>query len=222
MKLSSQHIAQIEKYLDVKELTQVDIRNEVIDHIAIGVEKSMRNDNDSFECAFNDQTQVWDEELKDYSSFWLGYGWVGPKLMMQKCVKEIKRTYFFSLLMAVTLWVAFIIMSQVVNITVVVHRISNILGVTCLGIFFLIIYAFYKMKNSGFDTSYRYLYKLNAVGFSFMYVVFNPLWSNKLDFTSFTIEAFANSLFYSVLLIFGYQFWKLYKKHMDTKTFVLA
>ena len=93
MRLTQEQIQHIEDYLDTRRLRQLDIRMEVLDHISVSIETDIKEHSLSFVDAFEIQRITWDEELRDYSSYWLGFMWSGPKIMINKCVRLIKKTY---------------------------------------------------------------------------------------------------------------------------------
>lgn len=217
MKLNQKQLLQIEKYLDFKELMQVDIRNEVLDHMAINIESVIENDNLSFKDAFIAETRVWNSELESSSSFWLGWYLVGPKLLIQKCVKEVKQMYLWSAVFTTTLLFLIFLINKVFNIELLTADINIGLGVIYLLIFVFALAGFYIMKASEIETTYRHLYKINAIGFCFMYLVFNPLWSDSIRVSLFNEDALFTALLHAILLVFGCQFLRLYNKHFNTK-----
>ena len=93
MKLTQEQIATIEGFLNRMELTQIDLRNEVLDHISEAISVSMMHQQLSFEEAFTIEKQKWRDDLQSHSSYWLGLMWMGPKIVIQKCVKHTKIIY---------------------------------------------------------------------------------------------------------------------------------
>jgi hypothetical protein len=217
MKLDKKHISQIEKYLDSKELVQVDLRTEVLDHMAMNIENVMESHNLTFEDAFNNEVRIWNVELKGHSSFWLGWYWKGPKLMIDKCVSEFKNMFkiFFGLFtVLLVIWVFF---RRVLQIEIPTHEISIILGSIYIGVLCFILIGYHQMKNSVVETSFKHLYKINAVGFAFMYLVFNPIWTNSFQMNAEGMNDLSVIFFHSALLAIGHLFWALFKKHSITK-----
>lgn len=221
MRLNKKQLLHIERYLDFKELIQIDLRTEVLDHIALNIETALNNDNVTFKDAFNSAIKIWDAELESSSSFWLGWYWVGPKLLMNKCVKEVKKMYFWSIFLTCVFLCFLFLLNKVVRVEVLSNEINIGLGVTYLLIFMFTVIGFFKMKVSGVETTFRYLYKLNAIGFCFMYLAFNPLFSNGLRNALFNGDTMFTTLLHSILLIFGFNFLTLYNKHFSTKKLVL-
>ncbi|MFW2376175.1 MAG: hypothetical protein ACN4ES_06490, partial [Cellulophaga baltica] len=57
--LREDQLLNIETYLNQKDLTQIDLRNEVLDHIANGIETKMDSESRSFEEAFSKEVITW-------------------------------------------------------------------------------------------------------------------------------------------------------------------
>lgn len=223
MKLNQKQLLHIEKHLNYRELTQLDLRNEVLDHMALNIEKDMEDNNIGFIDAYNQEIQNWNSELKEYSSLWLGWMWVGPKIMMQKCIKETKRMYFISAGLAVILMLVCVLYTKLFGLEFPTPSI-----VTALGIIYLIYFGFalighFKISASNFETTYKHLFKINAIGYGLFYVIINPIWTGALNNSFFLSEdSFLVIPFHAVLLVFGYQFWALYKKHFNAKKMLLS
>ncbi len=210
-----EQIHQIEAYLNFKELTQIDLRNEVLDHMSNGIEKSIKEKDLSFEEAFNQEGKKWNLELENYSSFWLGWAWSGPKLMIKKCVAQMKKTYFITLIFTLLLMALSYSMITFFQFGKHLDIITKALGILYLGFFFSIVFAHLKIKFSKFTTSYSYLFKINAVGSAFFYLWFNPIWSKFSGFETAGTEMWVTLFFHMLLISFAYTYWDLYKLHFN-------
>ena len=210
-----EQIHQIEAYLNFKELTQIDLRNEVLDHMSNGIEKSIKEKDLSFEEAFNQEGKKWNLELENYSSFWLGWAWSGPKLMIKKCVAQMKKTYFITLIFTLLLMALSYSMITFFQLGKHLDLITKALGILYLGFFFSIVFAHLKIKFSKFTTSYSYLFKINAVGSAFFYLWFNPIWSKFSGFETAGTEMWVTLFFHMLLISFAYTYWDLYKLHFN-------
>ncbi|NND80242.1 MAG: hypothetical protein HKN53_10100 [Maribacter sp.] len=221
MNLTTEQIQQIKTYLDFKELNQLDLRNEVLDHMANGIEKSIKKEGLTFKEAFNQEIKKWNPELGEYSSFWTGWTWTGPKLMITKAVKETKKFYLKSFM--ATVIISLIIHMMYISLIGIDYLsiLNGFVGVVYIAILFLTFLFFWRIKASKYQSTYSYLYKIYAIGFAFMYLAFNPL---LLD-SSMILgkeEVYNLTLFlHSFLLSFAYTFWDLYKSHIDSKKLVL-
>jgi hypothetical protein len=222
MKINEQQLLQIEKYLDLKELVQIDLRNEVLDHMAANIEKNMEDGIVNFKEAFYSEKELWNNDLQNSSNFWLGWYWVGPKILIQKCVKEIKKMYLSSTLAIAGFFLLISFFSKAFQIELFSNQINISLGVLYLLIFIFVLVGFYKMKVSKIETTYRYLFKINAIGFCFMYLVFNPLWSESLSNSLFNGNSLFAIILHGFLLMFGSHFMTLYQKHTKVQKRVLV
>ena len=73
----------------------------------------------------------------------------------------------------------------------------------------------YRIKTTDYQTTFSFLFKINAIGVGFVYVLYNPLWTNfmsiyddgSLMYISIGLHAFAISFFF--------YFSSLYNSHMS-------
>ncbi len=95
-KLTAEQISLIEETLIEKGLVYEDIKLEFIDHIAIEIE--VENQECTFEEAFTKSFDKWELLLKETSS--LGYGIVGPKVIVERYTAIASKIFKSSLLSA--------------------------------------------------------------------------------------------------------------------------
>jgi len=222
MKLNSQQLLTIQRYLDSKELTQVDLRNELIDHMANGIEKAMCTGNLSFQEAYRIEIKKWHSELADYSSLWIGWAWHGPKIMIKKCVKKTRQMYLRTTLLAMGLTGLIAGISAVINFDPYYEVISQFVGVLFFAFLAALLFLHLKMATSGYPSTYKYLFKISAVGVGFVYLLFNPLALNLLPFGSEDKIMLAHLFLYSYFTCYSYTFWDLYKSHRALKKLKMA
>ena len=91
MRLSKEHIQQVEAYLTQKGLKYIDVRYEVLDHMVTDIEHLMNSKNISFEEASNQVYLKWNRSFYSKSSLWIGLAYSGPKLFIDNCVTIYKR-----------------------------------------------------------------------------------------------------------------------------------
>lgn len=201
MKISKQEFNQIQKYLDKVELTQVDLRNEVLDHMITSIEQRKLDQNLSFEELFGQEIKKWKKDLdNDYSS-WLGLFWSGPRIMIKKCSKMT--TVFFLRIFLIAALLAGLMFSGNQS-SELIFWFTRIIGYAYLIGMCIMILLWFRIKASGFESTYKFLFKAHAVGFGFAYVTFNPLWSNillstndnKILFVHYFASIFWLGLFY--------------------------
>lgn len=176
MKLSESQIQQIENYLDRKELFQLDVRMEVLDHIIAGIEKAIQEEDIDFESAFATEKEKWQKDLNGYSSSWIGWVWSGPKIVIKKCESWIKKTYLISFICM--LCIGLPIYFWIDGLTEVTVRVINmVIGIGYYGFILWCIWAYYRMKNGAFKTTHLYLFGVQSVGALFLYLMFNLFFS---------------------------------------------
>lgn len=222
MKLSQNQIQKIETYLDFKELIQVDLRNEVMDHMATEIERSMGEKELDFNEALNQSITNWNLELADYSSWWIGWAWVGPKLMMQKAVKKTKQIYLRTILGIAVLMALFHLIYKVFDVSVFYETFNIVLGISYVIFLGLLLFGHFRIKNSDYHTSYRFLFKIHAIGFAFMYFVYNPIWNDSMMIFDLNPNYLWILFFHSFLISFAYTFWDLYQAHFKAKKYVVS
>jgi hypothetical protein len=211
MKISEQEFNQIQKYLDKVELTQVDLRNEVLDHMTTSIEQRRLNQNLSFEESFEQEIKKWKKDLdNDYSS-WLGLFWSGPRIMIKKCSK-ITTVFFLRIFLMAALLAGLILSGN--QSSELVFWFTKIIGYVYLIGLCLMIVLWFRIKASGFDSTYKFLFKAHAVGFGFAYITFNPVWSNILLSTNDNKILFAH--YFALIFWLGlfYFFFNLYTSHL--------
>jgi len=90
MELTTQQLQRVEHYLNVKEITYIDIRTEVFDHIVSDIETKMETEKLDFETVFYNVTDKWNVHLKQTSSCFFGRIFSVPKIVLDKAKKYIK------------------------------------------------------------------------------------------------------------------------------------
>ncbi|MGJ8733764.1 MAG: hypothetical protein ACSHW4_11480, partial [Cellulophaga sp.] len=98
MKLTAKEIRHIDEVLTERGLDYIDLKYEILDHIANSVEVSMTNEELSFKYAFSKELKNWEQEFKPYSHFLFGYTEVGPRIVIKRCVNLIKQLYLKSII----------------------------------------------------------------------------------------------------------------------------
>jgi hypothetical protein len=204
MKLEQKQLEVIENYLNWKELVQVDLKNEVLDHMATSIEDRMEEDEVTFSMAFKDVVLKWEKELTNYSSPLIGLLFSGPKMLIYMCVKELKPIYLGTGVIALLLSILFSIISRKYDISLFLEFSRNLFGYAyflALGIIITLHFAIRKIKSS-----FSYLFKTQAVGFAFLYIIYNPLITDIFGVFKSGEYVFIALLAYTVMLVFPFSF----------------
>ncbi|MEL4307085.1 hypothetical protein [Joostella sp. CR20] len=220
MKLTKEQIQTIEYALGKRGVDYIDLKYELLDHIATEVEQLMTDDATiSFEEACNIAFEKWKGTLKTSSSFWLGIVHSAPKIVIDSCVSIVKDlTYkligygvLISLLIFLILKVYPLEFSD--SLLIVIGVLQYAIG-TALLVLFLII------KRSNYKTSYSFVFNVNAIPFALYYVLFN------VGFEFYVVKSQDFDLiniFIQVLMIlypiYGY---RMFKKHFESRKNILT
>lgn len=221
MVLEKEQIQLIEKYLDNKELVQLDIRNEVLDHIANGIENSIEKDKISFENALKLEILKWDKALMNHSNLLLGLLYTGPRILITKCVKTLKRLYLYIVVLAFVIAVLLGKIHQYFN-EEMLRAISSFLGYIYLTAFVLAGTYFFILKKSNHKTSYGFLFGAHFLGSCIYYIIYNPLFLDMMPVFSENDYAWILYGFHGILISLIYSFYFLYKAHLKTQKLMLA
>lgn len=154
MSLSKEQIKFISDYLDKCEVNQIDVKLEVLDHIASQVEELIANEDFTFEEALKKVMKRWYPLFKDEKSFHIGLIYSFPKIVMNKLERRIKKTYLYLFMLFIFLALIFFFFNtdflKNESLNLFLDYINNFIGVCVLTILFLINY---KHKS----TTYRFL-----------------------------------------------------------------
>ena len=96
MELNKEQLQRVEHYLDVKDITYIDIRTEVLDHIVSDIETKITDDNLDFETVFYSVTDKWNVHLKQTSSWLYGIAYSAPKIVMKKVNNNFRKWFLIT------------------------------------------------------------------------------------------------------------------------------
>lgn len=116
MKLNTEQLGAIANYLNRMELFQLDLRDEVLDHMVTSIETKMKS-GISFDAAFELEICKWKKDLDTNSSYWLGLLWSGPKIVIEKCVKLVQRIYLKASIVSIVVLGIIHAMHDLISIT---------------------------------------------------------------------------------------------------------
>ena len=154
MKLTKEQITLISEYLEWCGIKYIDIKFELIDHIATDIEELMSAEELSFDQALKSAMKKFYPLLYQEKSFHVGLIYTFPKIVIKKIEAKIKKAYLpvvISLaIFALFTFVIKIDFSVSESLNYVVNSISAIIG-TC--ILLILISINYKSK----PTTYRFL-----------------------------------------------------------------
>ncbi len=212
MSLTKEQIQDIELYLEQKKLFVLDVKIEVLDHFANGIEQSMKVEKIGFLDAFEIERIKWENDFNIYTSFLFTHNEL-PKIVAKKWKKEEKKILVNSLFFTGLVTFLVVLFKTSLETKMDVSFLNKIIG---YGYFIYLVFIAilnFKITNTGKSTTYRNLFKINFSGVFIWFFVFNPLWLN-----TFQVESNGNVLSYGVFMsafvfCFSFSFLILYKKH---------
>jgi hypothetical protein len=210
MELTEQQLQRVEHYLNAKDITFIDLRFEVLDHIISDIEHEMINDKIDFDSTFGYVTNKWNKQLKHSSSYMFGAVFSVPKIVLEKAKKVYTKWYYtlFPILLVTYILVeksSDILSETAKNGLNMVFQISSI----CSLIIFLILFIL-KFKNKT-STTYRFI--LNTQSLS-LFITFILLF----DFSYINNAGNLDSIQVAMLIAFIYStisYFHFYKKHKE-------
>lgn len=164
MKLTVEQIYKIEETLVLNGVVYDDIKIELTDHIASDIEEVMINQGVDFKTALINSFDKWEVQLRPASNaFWTPFWLNGPKLFIDKWVKESKKQSIYWLLLSVfitftTIWI--IMQSKSNKFLVQLEQGYQILLIVLIVFLFIGRYLVYKSKTK---TIFSYMFNVNSV-----------------------------------------------------------
>lgn len=208
MKLTQIQIQKIEHFLDAKQLTYVDIRIEVLDHMISDIENMMNTKNFSFEKSFNKSMLKWNSQLRISSSYIIGLVYHRPKIVIQKADKIFLKWYVLMLFAAIS---SFTINFKALDQIIVNYdsSIKIIAGSFLLASSLALLFWYFKLLKSGIKTSYLFIYEKQVFLCSIFCIPYILI--NLFSSDSFLIGP--NIFFSCLMVLFTVLGYNLFKKH---------
>jgi hypothetical protein len=208
MELTTQQLQRVEHYLDKKNITYIDVRFEVLDHIVSDIETKMTKENLDFETVFYNVTEKWNTQLKETSSWLFGLGFSAPKIVLEKAKKNFKKWFFliptFYIIPYILIGkINFIYSENIESGLNLLFQIVTILS-TVLFLFLMI----FKNKKR---TTYSFILKTQSLNLLLGAILL-------IDFDFFNREEHLNPFQVGLLFsfVFGtYIYYHFYRKHQE-------
>ncbi|MEJ4089938.1 hypothetical protein [Galbibacter orientalis] len=174
MKLTQEQIQEIEYALNKRGLDYIDLKYELLDHIATDIEQLMTEDKTiSFDEAFNQAFYKWKDALNNSSSFWLGPANYIPTILLDKCITYIKR--YELTLIAGALLIAFSLYPIREEVLSVIKEFDFVIGGVYILYSLIVVAGIIGIKMFKYNTTYSYLFKLKSFPFLLISLQFNNL-----------------------------------------------
>ena len=207
MKLTEQQLQRVEHYLNVKDITYIDLRMEVLDHIVSDIETKMVKENLDFETVFYNVTDKWNPQLKETSSWLFGIGFSAPKIVIQKAKKVYWKQY---ILLFASYFLPFILLTHF-NFEIQNPNEFNffiIIKSTVVLSFVAFIYMLLT-KNNKIKTTYGFILKAQSLGVIAGLILLLLFFTKLKELNGIYIGMFCSSVFMT------FSYFHFYKKHKE-------
>jgi hypothetical protein len=211
MKLREEQYQNIESYLNSKGVCQIDLKHEILDHIASGVENNMLHNKCDYQKAFELEQLKWQSELNSFKMAYYNIDFKTPKILLRRYWNVVIRMYTSAIFMGFGL---FLCLSFLLNSGMVSMKHLNILlGISYVFVIAGITIAFFQMKVKDADTVDRIIFRATIGYFMAWLIVFNPFVSKM--YWVYEEGQFMSVFFFihTFLLSFSFNFSDLYRGH---------
>jgi len=210
MKLNKQQIQKIEDYLNDKKIDYLDIRFEVLDHLASDIETKMETSNIDFKASFEEVKLKWNKSFKETSSLMLGLIYQGPSVVIDKCVKIYKPYLLKGLALIILCGLSYkFLIKNLFSEEMIFDVIFILFSVVYTWVVF---YWFFNIKRTKLKSSYSFLYSTQILPNLFLMVL---ILTNLNDNSFLRFDSFSFT-FFSVLILSFFAGFSFYKNHFKT------
>ena len=207
MELSNEQIQLVDNYLNYKDITYIDLRVEVLDHIVSEIEDKMLQENVTFQDAFTIAKQKWNPQLKETTSMFFGLGFSAPKIVIQKAKKVYWKQYIY---LFASYFLPFLLLThfnlKIENPTE--YSFFILLKGTIILSFVAFIYMLIT-KKSKIDSTYGFILKSQSLG-AFTGLILLLIFCTKLkELNGIGIGMFCSFIYMTI------SYFIFYKKHKE-------
>ena len=154
MKLTKEQITIISDYIDYCGIKEIDIKLELVDHIATQTEEAIVMDGVSFEQALRKVMANWYPLFTKEKSFHIGLFYTFPKIVMKKIEARVKKTYIY-LVISFILWT---LLTFVLKLEFSINEITNsVVNFVSIAIGIAIVSILIRINFKTKPTTYRFL-----------------------------------------------------------------
>ncbi len=105
MKLTTEQINQIDTFLERNDVKYLDIKLELLDHIASQIEALISDQNSSFEEALTIITTHWKPRFRSSTSFLIGLFYSFPQIVLDRLLARMKKYHLFIFCFSVFIYI---------------------------------------------------------------------------------------------------------------------
>jgi len=216
LKFTNEELTQVNRYLDINGVVFVDVRFEILDHLIMDIEHEMRSNEMSFDTAFEIVCQKWKGSMEQTSSYWLGKGYLASKIVIDKSVQVLKKSYLKLFLMIVFSVLIGLVAQEVLDAFFIDNRliIKKALAGFAGGAIFLGTYWIYKMNKGDVKTSFSFMFSkvFGMFVFLFVFMTSTDFFKESQGVSFLTISIFSFGV-QSFVFLFG--LWYQHRKQVS-------
>jgi hypothetical protein len=208
MKLTTKQIATIEETLVLNGVVYDDIKLELLDHIATEIEAESSSEEKPFDVILKEVFEKWKPQLKPAAyGLWLGRGYAGPKIIMDKMATYTKSRLAYILFGSIPLTLLAISVIHLFNSeTAIAIFTKSIRGLYLAEVLFAAI-GWILIFKSKTKTTFSYLFKKRSI-----LIFFQPLligigiWPLKLLQSTLDVQIGFTYFLFVLALFFMFDF----------------
>ncbi|MDN3618355.1 hypothetical protein QWY81_02660 [Polaribacter undariae] len=207
MELTKEEIQKVEHYLNIKHITYIDLRVEVLDHIVSEIEDAMRKEKITFHYAFATAKQKWNPQLKETTSMFFGLGFSAPKIVIQKAKKVYWKQYVFLL---ASYFIPFLLLTHF-NFTIenpteysFFTLFKGVVIFSFLAFIYMLVFRNYKI-----ETTYGFILKAQSLGAFTGLIVLAVFFTRLKELNGINIGMLCSYIYMTI------SYFHFYKKHQE-------
>lgn len=208
MELTKEEIQLVCNYLNYKDITYIDLRSEILDHIVTEIEDIIQKEKVTFHYAFLTVKQKWNPQLKEASSMFFGLGFSAPKIVIKKAKKVYWKQYVFLL---ASYFLPFLLLTHF-NFKIenpAEYSFFNLLK----GVIVLSLVSFIYMllsRNHKIETTYGFILKSQSLGAFTGLIVLAIFFTSVDELNGINIGMLCSFIYMTI------SYYHFYKKHKET------
>ena len=188
MQLTKEQIQTIDAILEKKGIKYIDIKLELIDHIATQIEQEMSTKGANFETALCLTLDKWKRQFVYSSNFFVGFIHSFPKIILTKLISKAKKYFFMSSIIS-AIWI-FLINYYKNNMIEILKPFSAIVSMSSVVFSIIMVVLIVLVNYKSKPTTYRFLVNQSSP------ILFLSLIVIAFDETMVHLQLFYCSLFF--------------------------
>lgn len=203
MELTKQQIQKVEQYLDNKGIKYVDIRLEILDHMVSDIQDKISENEVTFDHVFSTVKQKWNPHLLETTSMFFGFGYVAPKIVIQKAKKIYWKHYFLLLL---SYFLPFLALTELNFKIQNPSEVSSFIFLKGIAVFSFVSFLYMLMtKKNILKTTYGFILNAQSLGVLVGLIVLMILFNSPKELNGIHIGMMCSFLFSTASYFYFYK-----------------